>query len=366
MKTIAIFLAAMLLGFSAAAALGETPAISAEASEIDKYGHVRLALSPEQLEEAGFALGDVVTVTVHGYTADMPYLNGYYVDAGEMLLLAYPGRDYVTVCINYGRFADAAGVSVGDRVAIAMREKAGALALQEISELVYTDDIADYGGDEAVFANFRAIEMGGIGPGKLYRSASPVLNGHGRAVHADRLIQEAGVRTVMNMADSAEEIALAIGGPGFASQYYASLFAEGNVTALSLPIDFNSDAFGEGVARGLTFLAHGEAPFLVHCREGKDRAGFASMVIEMLAGAPAEDITRDYMLSYVNYYGLEEGSEKYGSIREKNILEMMRSVCGLEKDAPLEGADLALGARTYLMEHGMEEEDIDLLLEKLK
>lgn len=83
--------------------------------------------------------------------------------------------------------------------------------------------------------------------------------------------------------------------------------------------DYESDDFGEGIAKGLTFLSEHEGPYLVHCNEGKDRAGFASMVIEALMGASVEDIRNDYMQSYINYYNVKPGTEKYNMLIEKNI-----------------------------------------------
>jgi hypothetical protein len=89
------------------------------------------------------------------------------------------------------------------------------------------------------------------------------------------------------------------------------------------------------------------------------------MLVEALMGASEEEIVRDYMLSYVNYYGVEEGSEKYDMIAEKNIMEMLRTVAGLEKGASLEGVDLAEAAQAYLLGHGMAAEALEALKAKL-
>ncbi len=131
------------------------PTISGTVAEVEKNGHARLDITIEDFEAAGFALGDVVTVKAGRYRGDMPYLNGYYVDSGEYMLRAYPGQSNIAVCINYGKFAESAGIAEGDRVKITLSEKAGALTLQEISNLVYTNDIEDYGNNETTFANYR-------------------------------------------------------------------------------------------------------------------------------------------------------------------------------------------------------------------
>ena len=53
-------------------------------------------------------------------------------------------------------------------------------------------------------------------------------------------------------------------------------------------------------------------------------------------------------------------------IAAKNIREMIRTVAGLEKGAPLEGVDLAAAAESYLTAHGMDAEALQTLKEKLR
>ncbi|MBR5010003.1 MAG: tyrosine-protein phosphatase, partial [Clostridia bacterium] len=215
------------------------------------------------------------------------------------------------------------------------------------------------------FANFREVTLGGIAAGRFYRAASAIDNKHNRAGYADRFIETAGVNAVMNMANTEEELAALLTAEDFASPYYKALAEGGKVIALGMPVNFSSDEFAEGIVKGLTFLSENDAPYMVHCTEGKDRAGFASMLVEALMGANEEEIVRDYMLSYVNYYGVEEGTEKYGMIAQKNIMEMLWAVTGLEKGASLEGVDLAKAAEDYLLSHGMAAGAIEALKTKL-
>ena len=366
MKKLIPLLVCLCLLFTMLPSLAEVPSVNGTVTSIDKYGHAILDITIEDFNAQGYELGDIVSVKVGQFEGDMPYLNGYYVDNGECMLRAYPGHTNIALSVNYGKFSEVAGVSGGEAVTISLKEKAGALTLQEINNLVYTYDINDYGGDEVVFANFRGVTVGEIAEGRLYRAASPIDNKYGRATYANKLVEEAGIKTVMNLANTDEEVAALMSAEGFTSQYYASLYADGKVIALGMPVNYASDEFAEGIVKGLVFLSEGETPFLVHCTEGKDRAGFTSMILEMLAGATADEIARDYMLSYVNYYGIEEGSERYEMLKNKNIMQMMCTVCGLEKGASLEGIDLEACARAYLAAHGMAEEAIDTLAEKLK
>ena len=50
-----------------------------------------------------------------------------------------------------------------------------------------------------------------------------------------------------------------------------------------MPVDYTSDSFAETLAGGLARLSALEGPYLVHCTEGKDRAGFASALLECLS-----------------------------------------------------------------------------------
>ena len=203
----------------------EAPSVTATVTEIEKYGHAVLDVTIADFQARGYALGDIVTVTVYpegseeaSYTADMPYLDGYYVDNGEAMLRAYPGHTNIAVCINYGKFNVEASAAAGSRVVITMAERQGAAALQATYSLRYTNDRADYGSDE-IFANFRPVVMGDIAEGRLYRSASPINNENGRAATADDLIKTSGIQTVFNLADTDEELAEYMAAEDFDSPY---------------------------------------------------------------------------------------------------------------------------------------------------
>ncbi len=346
---------------------GDAVRVTGHVTEIEKYGHALLDVSIADFAAAGFTLGDVVTVAAGSYADDMPFFDGYYVDRGGYMVRAYPGHEYIAVCINYGKFAETAGLTIGSPVTITLKQKAGALTTQEINSLVYTNDRADYPSDEA-FANFRAVTTAGIGEGRLYRSASPINNEAKRAATANSLAEKAGVAAVMNLADTDDEVKAYAAAEDFDSAFYMGLYNEGHVIALGMPINFASEEFGQGIVKGLTFLSEQNTPYLVHCNEGKDRAGFTAMVLEALMGAPADEIVADYMQSYVNYYHIDPqaDAEKYQMIADKNVMEMLRTVAGLEKGAALDGVDLAEAAGAWLTAHGMTETALAELKAKLK
>ena len=180
-------LAAMIMRFDALK-VDTVPTVTGTVAAIEKYGHASLDITIEAFTKAGFELGDIVTVTAGSYSGDMPYFDGYYVDNGEYMVRAYPGHETIAVCINYGKFNEVAGVDVGDPVTITMKEPGGAAATQAALSLKYTNEISDYNNDPATFANFRAVVMGNIAEGKLYRSCSPINNEYGRASYANQLM----------------------------------------------------------------------------------------------------------------------------------------------------------------------------------
>ena len=328
---------------------------------VEKYGHVVTTIAIPQMEEQGYAFGDILTVTFdNGYTLDAPYLPDYFVEQGDFLVRAYQGHTHVAVCINYGKLNEVAELDVGDGVAISMKEKAGYLVEYEMYQLERTNVRDDYASDEE-FANFRPIVLGDIAEGMLYRSSSPVNPELGRAAHADDLAEKAGIATFINLADSKENLEGYFTAEGFDSPYYKSAYDAGSVCYLNMPVAYTTEEFATKLGQGLIFMTENEGPYLVHCNEGKDRAGFTAALLEALMGASLEEIQTDYMQSYLNYYGVEKGSEKYNLIRDAHINAMLRAIAGLEKGADLADVDLQKAAETYIMSCGLTAGQVDAL-----
>lgn len=334
--------------------------------EIEKYGHAVLDVSVKKFNDKGFALGDVVTVESDDYTKDMPYFDGYYVNHGEYMVRAYSGNENIALCINYGNFSEATRIDIGDKVKITLKEQGAELATQELHSLVYSTERTDFISDE-VFADFRPVVMGDIVEGRLYRCASPIDNVYGRASTANKLAESVGINAVMNMANTSEEVEKFAEEEGFSSYYYKNMYDSGRVVTLGMSMDFTSDEFAEDIVEGFTFLSQGEFPYLIHCTEGKEKSGFATMLLGALMGTDLEEITNDHMTSYANYYNLTVGkdAEKYERVINKNLMEMLYVVTGLERGTSLEGVDLATAAKQYLISHGMEEDAIETLKENL-
>ena len=339
----------------------QKPNTTATVEEIEKYGHASTDLLIEDFYDMGFEHGDMVTAVFdNGFVVEAPFLDGYYVDKGDPLIRAYPDHEKIAVAINYGEISKVAEVSKGNKVTLMMSEPGEYKSQYEVRKLERTNKREDYDSDKE-FANFRNLDLGKIAEGVVYRSSSPINDDLGRAAYADDLIEEAGVKSVVNMADSKEEAEKYINSKDFDSPYYASLYDKGKVLTLDMKIAFETEEFRKNIIKGLEYMIENEAPYLIHCNEGKDRAGFMGVLLGALMDAEKEAIVKDYMQSYVNYYGVEKGTEKYNIIAE-DVTEMLKVMTNGKDPA---SANLSNAAENYLMNGGMTKEQINSLKNKL-
>ena len=339
--------------------------VSATVVEIEKYGHAVLNVTTKDFMSVGYELGDVVLISLESGEYTMPFYDGYYSNPGNLLLRGTNQEDNIAICINYGDFSAINNVNIGDRVKINIFEKAGMRAIQELYALQYSNDLNDYP-NIATFTNFRAVTAGRIKEGKLYRTASPINNENGRANFASNFIESVGIKSVLNLADSNEDIEKYLANTDGYLEYYRNLYQMGNVIAVDLSGNFYSEEFAHSIAEGLTFLVKNEPPYCIHCTEGKDRTGYVAMLLEMLTGATLDEIINDYMLTFYNYYGItkEQEPKRYQAVLDVNLLEMLRHVTGESVDK-LGQIDLEVAATSYLIAAGMTQENILILKEKL-
>ena len=183
-------------------------------------------------------------------------------------------------------------------------------------------------------------------------------------MYADELAEENNINTVMNLADSSDAVEGYFKEEGFASPYYKSLYEKGQVIALNMGVSFKTREFQAALVEGLTFLSKSEGPYLIHCNEGKDRAGFTSALLSALMGLSYDEIAADYMTSYENYYHVEKGTEQYEAVKRSNIDSMLSFIAGVEADN-LSSVDLSAKAEEFLLAIGMEKANIDTLKSKL-
>ena len=345
-----------------------------DTGHIDVHGNVYLDNYPSGLLHRAFDAGDTAIVSIAGRTYRLKVVTDIHDAApGTWVLHFRDGNPaYDRFAVVNGAFADRAGLAKpvpaknGRKpgwtaaegvvfpvaVEIAKQEK---LAERPRFERYASrsNDRADYPNlTDADFANFRAVSAPAIATGILYRSSSPIDPSLGRSRFADAALAASGVKTVWNMADTVDDAAAY---PGFDQTYCRNNCAMRYGTPLGT--DFNSPLFKAGVLGGLLFLSENEPPFLIHCKEGRDRTGFVAMLLEALCGATRAEIKADYVKSYENF---ARGKFDPGRVDEAFAYNM--KALGLD-DVP--DAELGARARDYLRAIGMEDHDIKALLAKL-
>lgn len=335
----------------------KTVETTAHVAEIAKYGNLILDITGAELFNQGYEYGDVLEVRVAGRTVEVPLCSNYSdVDNGVAVLRAASDDSPLVLAINMSDFATTYGIAAKStieeepgykwdyliqtpvEIKITMKQEGGYRDQWLVHQLVGSVERSDYAhlSDEA-FANFRVIDTTGMGAGKLYRSSSPINPAIGRSTYADKAARDAGIRTVINLADPSNVYETP------EDSYYRSC----QVTYLNLGMDPVAEDFKAGLAQGMRSIISGEAPYLIHCNEGKDRAGFVSAVLECLMGATADEVVDDYMETFFNYYGVEKGTEKYNAVVNSNIIPTLKTIFGV---ADIYTADLEAEAEAYFME----------------
>ena len=359
----------------------EIASIETGIAQIDKFGNVALTISPDSMKELGYEAGDIISVKIAGYEADMPLGTAFSdVDSFNPVCLFINDHDNgltVKLSINSGSMAETAGIAVRHEidedpgyawnfsdesvsVFISMKEKAGYLEeyLARSLGITISTDREDYPGlDDRQFANFRAVNAGNIGTDVLFRSSSPIDPYLNRSKLADEAALESQIHTVLNVAENEIEMK---GHPGFLSTYYSQC----DIIAINLSMDLTSDKFKEDLAQGYRFFVNHSGPYLIHCSEGKDRTGYVTAILECLMGVSAQEIVDDYMQTFVYLYRVEPYSDRYRMISSTNIEAALARLFNIDSIFQ-ESVDLGECAESFLLEIGMTEEEIGTLKENL-
>lgn len=360
------------------------PEVQAEIRNIDKQGNIILDISVQRLNKEGYETGDIITVTIDERSFAMPVgLMVNEAESNEEICLfenENEANDIVKLIVKNGSFFSVAelgevelinedpgyrihwkdGIDLSIPVFLNMKEKQGHSEEYPSDESVYerTSNRENYPHlSDGEYANFREVKTSGMKEGTLYRSSSPINPKMNRNLEADEAIRNAGIKTIINMADYPNGMKRY---EGYENSYYQTC----NIIALNMSTNFDNGGFEESLAEGYRFLIDNEGPYLIHCTEGKDRTGFSIAILECLMGARPEQIVSDYMKTYSNYYGIKLGSLVYNSIAQRNIIKDLSKALGI--DSIFDEHDLSKLAEDYLLRIGMSIDEIDQLKEKLQ
>ena len=333
----------------------------------DEFGGAYIDISRDDFNKLGFAFGDSIDITFSNNVKyeDVGYYSGYYVPAGQELLVGYPGYEYIKFCVNYGEDIYAKhNMDSNTKATITLHEAKKYLGIEETLSISYSDDINEYTSNEE-FANFREIKTSHMKDNILYRGASPIDNRRKRASTVDKLLEDNGVQYVLDLADNRGTIDGFYAKEDFASPYFKSLDDANKVFPIGMAAAYKADDFSNKLKNTLLAILNNDGPYYIHCLEGKDRTGYVCMVIEALCGATYEELIGDYFITYKNYYGIEKDTDKYDAIKELHIDEMIRYVFSFEKSVNLLGANYHSKANDYLLNIGLTQEQINTLQTKL-
>lgn len=347
--------------------------ITCTVTKHERFDSAVTSITSDNLIQAGFTFGDSCNITFNnGFTLnDIPFYDGYYVERGAGVIVAYPNDPFVTIAYNNAPLWSTAGLENGTEATITLAQAGKYRNTYDALSQSYSLSHADYETDEQ-FANFRALSCGNLKENFLYRGASPVDNSRNRAATVDALLQAYNIGFVLDLADTSENMQTYFASDDFSSYYTKNLYESGNDVVLGMASDYEADAFKASIATGMRSLTHATGPSYIHCMEGKDRTGFVCMLIEALAGASYEQMCNDYMTTYANYYHITEqdSPERYQAVKDLYCDGFARYFCSLTSNIPVDdisteqlpSANYQSAARSYLELCGMNDEEIDALV----
>lgn len=331
--------------------------ISCKIENIDVLGDAVLNVSSQEFNETGFSLGDSINISFsNGYTlSDIPYYNDFYGMRGDIMIADI--NNVIKIGGQYYNFAQASGIYENLDVKITLNEKQRYLSTMNLYYLKISNNLSDYP-SVIQFINAREIQIGKIKKGTLFRSTSPFNDKYNRQKETGEFIKVNKIHTILNLADTHENIEKYKNIP----EHTLDVYKSGNVIISGVGINFYTDEFCNQLTNALKKFIEKKGPYLIHCTLGRDRTGFVCLLLEALMEGTYNEIVDDYMLSFYNLHQLDKNiqSEKYNLYKEE-VDDIIKYLCKVETNEALTKEKLQNSAERYLLNGGMSIAEISKL-----
>ncbi len=349
---------------------------------INKYGNINLKITPNEMRKKGFEEADMIYVEIGKSNIIMPIGTVYNdVDSGNPICTfkidSKTNEEETVLAINSGNFASFMGIATinivnndkgfevvynegfneESKVIIKMNQKSGYKEEYELHKIINprTNKREDYENlNDEEYANFRKLNSNL----NIYRSSSPINPIINRNKEADKAILDNNIKTIINMADNESDMLNYDG-------YKETNYSKCKIIALNMGMLYSEKDFEDKLLLAFRFIINNEGPYLIHCREGKDRTGFLSAIIEALAGMNIDEIIDDYMITYYNFNKITKDDSNYLKISNSNILSSLKFAFNLNSIDELKNINLKDESIKYLKRIGLEDYEINSLKNRL-
>lgn len=279
-----------------------------------EYDSIELECTVRDVRSLGCEIGDRVLIETNGHTYDATFVSRYSGIGVMGAFLSIPDNP-LNQHVCFGAFNvkiwDHSQCKPGDTVTL-KRNGVDPLFAKIPHYVAGTPRHYDGSTTKEVFCNFRAVDTVGIRENAIYRSVSPYRAQTERSEIMAELYEKEDIGYILSLGDTESRVESCRSVYGD-SYYPVKIYDEGK--AIVMNVDSNFNRVPSDLRKALLALLDTEDKVVINCYQGKDRTGMMCTVLEVLTGSDYEEVMEDYMLSYINHYGIEKGSEEYDVIR---------------------------------------------------
>lgn len=263
----------------------------------------------------GFSHGDAINITFNNNISfqNIPYFTNYIGYNKQLVIVSRTNYLHVAQKNSSDDFWKIFHFADDTTATISIAEKGKFKKLNDLLSLEYTDNRDDYGSDEQ-YANFRCVTGGQLKDNFLYRGctpSSPIVGD--RYTYVQELMEKQNIGFSINLSNTKEEIDELSQEPSVKwSEYLRELYNNEKFYVFHFSVISDAQECCEDVVNLFKVIINKnpQDSVYVHCDEGKDRTGAICMLIESLCGCSYNTILNDYMLSYKNFYKLDDVKDK--------------------------------------------------------